>query len=85
MSLKQTNLLLDRDSDNHQSLLNPIAMAFFFEAYKEGKFDAIRARFSFVSDPPLNDDQIIGLYKYLQYIVEMQIDVGTNEHSKEWY
>jgi len=37
-------------------------MAFFFEAYKEGKFDAIRARFSFVSDPLLNDDQIIGLY-----------------------
>jgi hypothetical protein len=65
MTLQQTNLLLDRDSENHQSLLNPVAMSFFFEAYKEGKFDAIRARFSFVSSPLLNNDQITGIYKYL--------------------
>lgn len=45
-------------------------MAFFFEKYKEGKFDAIRARFTNSADPPLNNDQIIGLYKYLQYIVD---------------
>ena len=57
-------------------------MAFFFEKYKEGKFDAIRARFTNSADPPLNNDQIIGLYKYLQYIVDQQIDTGTNEFSK---
>lgn len=59
-----------------------MTMAFFFEAYKEGNFNAIRQRFTLLNEKVLNDHQIIGLYKYLEYISYIEFDQGTNDQAE---
>lgn len=60
--------------DNLQTLMSPTNLQFFFERYKLSDFDTISRRFSFDTVNPLNNKQIEGIYKYLQFIIKNEID-----------
>ena len=54
--------------------MSPTNLQFFFEKYKLGDFDSISRRFSFDTANPLNNKQIEGIYKYLQFIIKNEIE-----------
>jgi hypothetical protein len=56
-------------------------MQFFFEKYKQGNLNAIRMRFSTSATNQLSDNIIKGIYQYLQFITQQQIEMDKPSSS----
>lgn len=69
MTPAQIKQLFDDDITQPTTLLNPSNLHFFFENYQQGKFDSINTLFKEMNSPPLNNNQINGLAKYIQYLI----------------
>jgi len=78
--------LFAEDTTSVQTLLSPLNMYFFFDQYENsGNLAAISKRFS-VDGSTLSDSMVKGIYQYLQFLVDKQVDQGNfggdyNEHS----
>jgi len=59
-------------------------MLYFFEKYRLGDFDAIIPRFSKnATREPLSNELIIGIYNYVNFLVERQLDSGPFGNQTE--
>lgn len=56
----------------------------FFERYQIGDINSIQQRFSKTKDNLLNIQQITGIYMYLNFLVEKQIEQGPYGNDSDY-
>jgi hypothetical protein len=74
----QIKQLFNDDITQPTTLLNPSNLHFFFENYHQGKFDSINTLFKEMNSPNLNNNQINGIAKYIQYLIANQVVNGQD-------
>lgn len=74
--MANTRTLFSFNTSSYQTLISPANLNYFYLNFKLGDLSSIQQRFNITQGAILTDHQINGIYKYLEYIIQRQVNKG---------